>query len=478
MKKIFFPVVLALVFLLSVITVSAADIELTHQVIADTIPYNGTAQFTLSVYNNQATVDQINVRAANPLWGEIVFDRYIVSVQKGLPEQVTVRITPPKDIGIGVYDIEIWGSSIANPDIRTTDHLRIHVTTEAPRIEPTFDVQNTLLPGENKVTLILKNRGVAGVSDLTGKISSDALTDDYVFDIGSLSAGQTKLVFDQDVIVADRAFGKYPFNFTLYQNNAAVYTVGKQVDVLEKENLDINETRKDTYFGVSGNVKITNNGNTEITRDYSVTFTGLIRFFVTGNPQPSSIESVNGAKILKWTYTIAPGESFSLYYNASFMPVFIFIIVTGIVIYLLLFYFRAQITVTKKVTAAHGDKSIRVSIHIKNNHRYPIQNVVLTDKIHSPLKLAKGFGTVTPSAIRSENKEAHLTWKLGELEALEERVITYNIKSGLKVIATIMLPECYVKGKVKGQQMTFVSNKVAIKGRIDISEGDEYSPSD
>jgi hypothetical protein len=125
-------------------------------------------------------------------------------------------------------------------------------------------------------------------------------------------------------------------------------------------------------------------------------------------------------------------------------------------------------SISKKVSMHKN--SIKVSLTIRNNHRYEITNVILTDHLLSPLKLVKDFGTIEPTAIKTAGKKVSMTWRLGTFGPLEERVVSYDIKSALKVMGTIMLPAAKVRSKIKKVSKTFESNRVAIRGKEGISK--------
>jgi hypothetical protein len=70
---------------------------------------------------------------------------------------------------------------------------------------------------------------------------------------------------------------------------------------------------------------------------------------------------------------------------------------------------------------------------------------VLPNTMGSP----EDFGTLKPTTIQQGTKGKRFIWEIGNLAPHEERIISYKVKSTLKLIGETRLPACVVQYKTK-----------------------------
>ena len=86
---------------------------------------------------------------------------------------------------------------------------------------------------------------------------------------------------------------------------------------------------------------------------------------------------------------------------------------------------------------------------------------MIQDYIPTPLHLTKDdFGTIEPTTIKKKKTKILLTWKFDVLEPREERVISYGMKSRLKVIGKVFLPQAILAQKIGPKKQITVRSKI------------------
>ena len=143
--------------------------------------------------------------------------------------------------------------------------------------------------------------------------------------------------------------------------------------------------------------------------------------------------------------------------------------------YVLAWYYRQDVSITKEIES-HGD-SLKVRVTAKGASRSMLKSVVVEDYVPTPLKLGQKFSPVHPKAIKQEAGKVKLIWRLDNLYPGDERVFTYTMKSSLGVIGDVLLPAAKAKTHIDGESKVFYSNRVAMKGKVKVSELEEEKPS-
>lgn len=103
-----------------------------------------------------------------------------------------------------------------------------------------------------------------------------------------------------------------------------------------------------------------------------------------------------------------------------------------------------------------------IHIHVKNNSRKPIDDVVVTDKVPSVFSISGDF-TVKPTTMKKKHNCVELIWKIGKLNSKEERVLTYNLKSVVEVEGGAKLPPVEIKAvNAKGRHEKVMSKPLLL----------------
>ena len=429
------------------------------------IAYNEQARFSVSVTNNQPVADTICL--VTPSWGSARFDNDQLFLGAKSSASANLKLTPPSDVVIGTYAVEISARSCTKPRVQATALAKIIVTSELPHITSSIDVPGQLAPGTHDLKVVIKNAGTNTISGLSGEISSDFFPTKK-FDIGSVkysdaaSALSEKLAINRNVPV-----GKHTIVVDIYQNGKLLNTQVKRVEVVASSDIQASETVEKNFLRTKHTIVFENIGNQQAAREYSAEFPTGQRPFFFSNPK-ATVTRTNGVSEASWQLNLAPGQKATVIYSVSYTWLITLVIVILILAYILLVYYGKEIVVSKSVSKSA--KSLRVKLSVKNTTNQTLQNVTVTDFVPTPLKVLKEFEMAEPEAIKREHGHVKLVWKLDNLYPNEERVFIYSLKSSLSIFGSLALPQAIARVKVSGKQKSYSSGSVGIAGKLSVSE--------
>jgi 3-deoxy-D-arabino-heptulosonate 7-phosphate (DAHP) synthase len=131
--------------------------------------------------------------------------------------------------------------------------------------------------------------------------------------------------------------------------------------------------------------------------------------------------------------------------------------------------FRSPVTARK--TAANislkegGVSELKIVLNVSNRSNNKLRNIEVIDRIPNIADLEKGLtiGTLHPTKIlKHERKGTIIKWVIDNLDAGDERVISYKIKSHLSILGEFSLTPTIVKFNFKGKEIITHSNSLGI----------------
>jgi len=458
--------IFALLFLLT-IGIARADLSLTVTPVHPDIAWDGTAIFSVTVTNN-GTTDVVRLKPATSEWGTIRFDDYVLTVAGSATTRAYVQ--PPRDVLIGTYALEIQALLNSNPNIRAADFLKLTVTSELAHVEPNWNIPQVMNPGPANVTLILKNTGTFAVDGMTAKLDSSFLKAPVDISVGEMAKNEARVAWTSTLDIPLNTPSKtYSFTLSTFRNNVFVNSYPYPIHILEKESVRADVVTTQKFLGTKYTVALTNVGNIPANNSYKITVPSWQRFFIEGKVKPKT--SVDG-KIAEaaWAYSLPLGASMTLIYTISFMPLLAILIAVLLLLYVGLWYLTQGLSIAKELV--HAERALKVKLHIKNNSTKPQRNIIVEDSIPTPLTLVREFATLHPTAIKKGEGSVKLLWKFDVIWPHEEKILTYNLKSALGVVGTVLLPAAKIrkKGDPGETPKVFVSNRVAVRGNIRAAE--------
>ena len=464
------PLLLAIALILPV--AEAANIDIISQDV-NTVEWDGTANYKVTVKNNDIMPHTLRIRAASLAWGDVVFDENMLYLGTGSQKTVNAKVTPPKDVRIGIYDIQVIAIDEYDTSVRGVGFLRLIANSELPHIDANFITGSAIDPGPTDINLIVKNTGALGQVDLTGTFSTP-FSESRSFDIGALDIEDAKILWQGILDVPYNTKPDiYPFTFTIFQDGEEVSRKIKYVNVLEKETVRADDSIRKNFLQQKHIVTLTNVGNTNAGNSYEIQMSTLDRIFTTSKPVAETSNLQVGQQ-LSWDYELAQGETTTITYLISYIPILEIALSIVLLFYIVAWYYRQDVGIVKEIES-HGN-SLKVKLTARGSSRNMLKSVILEDYVPTPLKLQDNFGSVHPTAVKKESGKVRVVWRIDNLYPGDEKVFTYTMKSSLGLIGDVLLPAAKAKALVGGESKVFYSNRVAMKGKIDVSEIEEEKP--
>ena len=242
------------------------------------------------------------------------------------------------------------------------------------------------------------------------------------------------------------------------------FTTKKQVKVKEYSDLHVDEKAKRFFLKDIVSRVYFNEGNV-VNTEAVVYGTALFNQIFTKTTPKAEVIKKDGQRMYTWKLSISPEGTQVITVVTNFRPLFfiIILIILGVIGY---YVFRSPLVITKEATVLNkeegGISHIKVLLHLKNRSNKPAENVVIMDRVTHIAEVEREFshGTLAPEKIlKHEKKGTVLKWSITMLEAYEERILTYKLKSRLNVIGSMKMPQATVKFKnAKGNTVKISSN--------------------
>ncbi|MCM2326172.1 MAG: hypothetical protein NDI94_06930, partial [Candidatus Woesearchaeota archaeon] len=193
------------------------------------------------------------------------------------------------------------------------------------------------------------------------------------------------------------------------------------------------------------------------------------RFFIQYSPEPTG----RGNNYIKWDFELKPDEEGRVTVIFNYRP-FFYVVLLILLSYLMYYLFRSPILLKKEAlvmgSTKEGISELKVLIHVRNRSPELVEKLALTDLLPSITELGKDIhiGSITPTKIlRNDKKGTLVKWELEALEPLEERIITYKLKTKIIIVGGLTLPRARIKFKTKDSERTVKSNKARIEKAIE-----------
>jgi len=232
--------------------------------------------------------------------------------------------------------------------------------------------------------------------------------------------------------------------------------------------VDLKETsRKDSsLFKTEETYAIVNKGNEPTTAEKSFSVGFFKRLFTHFTPDAVKEKASDGKKYYVIRAELGSEEQLDISVETNYrLLVLIIIIIIAIIV--LYYAFRSPIIVLKNAEplgkTEEGLSEVKIRLYLKNRSRKPVSNIRVVDTVPSIAEIDKRthLGSMEPVSIGKSKRGTVPRWELDVLEAYEERIITYRIKSKLTLIGGIRLPCSRVTFDAgKGKERTTYSNSI------------------
>jgi len=476
MKKI---LVMIFILVLAGCIVSAADSDFMVEVDALVTKINPGQTGIYDIYVSQDSDSEQELKLSLPLdaqWAiqaNPILHLSSLKVQPGERIKTRIQIKPVPTVQSGSYKIPITiGYKDETGAIKTVS-LPLYIygqDTEyrefIPAVNLDVDVPQKVDPRkEYAIRLNFKNRNQLNITDLSIVVTSDLYRNSRVSVLSPLESLTEEFKVKYDDLqkpVKDRI----TVDVSIPSKNVTFDRIVKDIEIQSYSTLEDQQSQQHAFLKRTRTYSVKNIGNVDKETTIKENSNWFRLLFSSFTLKPT-ITKDKDMRVVSWALTLAPMESYSVSVTENYRPLFLLLIIVLVVV-ILYFILRSPVIVKKDVTrlgtAAEDMSEFKVLLHIKNRTGRIIDNVKIIDKIPYIAELKKefGIGTLHPQKIvKQEKKGTIVTWQLPSLECYEERIITYKLRSRLKIIGEMRLPPTLVRYKSrKGGSRKSYSNKV------------------
>ena len=111
---------------------------------------------------------------------------------------------------------------------------------------------------------------------------------------------------------------------------------------------------------------------------------------------------------------------------------------------------------------------MKVRVFVKNRSRRQVNRLRVIDRVPHIAEFITNahLGTLQPSKVtKSERRGTIVRWDIDSLEPYEERIISYKIKSKLKIVGKMVLPPAKIKFHGRANRERVVTSGITKMGR-------------
>ena len=421
------------------------------------------ANFRISITNRQSSVDTFRVIpdefAAFPFSDSIEYinvNPSVITLNPGEEKEVDVNVKilaeaiPNKN-----YRTHIVVNSKTNPTIKKQQDLIVNVIYPKEIVKITSDIGDRVLPGEDfKFSLFLSNSVNKVIKDAEVFITSELFEEKFNLPLYYGADIRKELAFALDPGTEP---GMYTLDVKVYANRELQGSYLKEFVIIKNPDIQEKIERSSDVFVNKIKVVKTNVGNLVAQDSYSFYVGGLATYFTTYNVPPSEI---NKNEVI-WNFEVMPGQSYEIVITTDYRGLWLAILVLIVVIALIVYILGRKVTIKKTTYKVRENKDgiseLKILLHVKNKDR-ALKNIMVMDYLPTLIHPTGEFGTLKPK-IQKGKSGMRFVWHLDVLEAGEERVFSYNVRSKLNIVGNVMLPSAVVSYGKKGRKFIIKSKK-------------------
>jgi hypothetical protein len=460
---------LALVLLVP-IAVHAVSFGVTTNPVKDDIQRNESAVYEVVISNFEQNDASYQIYTIDPGWNTKV-EPLDTTVPPQSQRTFMLYLRPASSAKAD----QAQGVTVNFKDLSTGSVIKkplfvvIRENTQGPAYPPNVNL-DVLMPYDidprNPIPLRLdiRNRNQLNLSNITILVSSPQFSAQESVSLPPLSE-KTKDI-ERISVPATTMPGEQEMNIQLVYQGKVIAQLVKNYRIKEYTQVTQQVSEQSFFFKTEKTIEITNEGNVKNTAIVSVPTSFIKSLFISSN-LPYESEVRDGVRVIFWSIPLDPygTRSFTYTENYRILVLLFLLALISAIVYLLL---RSPVIAVKEAVAIpHGGgvSDIKVRVFVKNRSAKLIQGIQVTDRVPSLADVVKSEspGSMSPTKMATSEKGGTLLrWDLEVLEPFEERILTYQVKSKLKIIGHMKLPNAKIRFTVNSKERAVYSNNIEL----------------
>jgi len=466
-------VLLFIAVLLLSISVSARSFDAIFEPIDNTITFGQLAKFKLEVRNDLSTIETFRVRTLDyPTWElktEPVLNPIQFTVMPDKKREIELFLNPLHISNYGVYDVNVIVELISKKEKLETP-LRVNIVspqagTYVETVLATILMEEKIDPTKDiPIRITLNNQNIIEYPEILVQVESSLIKDEFK---ESLGKKEKKTVSLTESIDPQTPPQEDTLVVKLIANNKTLDTEVKRIEIIEAKEITKEVKSATRFLKKIEDITIKNVGNVQYTEGIKIESSLIQMLFTSSKPKGRFVKE-DEKRYLVVPVDIPPGETTTIQITKNYITLLVIFVLIAIIIGLY-YVFRSPLTIRKTATniafKEGGVSELKVVLNISNRSKNKLKNIEIIDRIPNIADLEKGLtiGTLHPTKIlKHERKGTIIKWLIEELDAGDERVISYKIKSHLSILGEFSLSQTIAKFKFKGKDMITHSNSLGI----------------
>ena len=335
-----------------------------------------------------------------------------------------------------------------------------------PTIVTSVGVPEQIDPREEiPIRIVLNNQNVIDYPELEVRVESNNINKRMTTQLGpkeekilEFTASIDPMTAPQNDRVAVSLYtgGKSIINTIVKDTKIIEYAEARQLDIVKRPLMTTTD-----YELVSNNPSYEGPFRVETTLFGSI--------FSSESPNAKPVVK-NGKRYLEWNVQVTD-HRMQAKVTRNFIPALVVLIVLlglGAAYYM----FRSPLQIRKEtsniVKKEGGVSEMTVLVHVRNHGQGRITDIDITETIPSIVSIERdvSIGSLQPNKIMGHEKKGTtiVKWNLESLDAGEERVLSYKIKTRLSILGSFSFPVAAASFKYNGKTYTSTSNRLNVEG--------------
>ncbi len=425
-KELIFVLILILPLVLA-----SPDLEIEEKAITDTfVPgLDNPAVYQLEIMNKDIT-DTFEIY---DLAGYGVTSRGNFTIQSGETKRINIEIWPEDAVlnnpGMHRFIYKIKGEK--------TGIKESPLTLKVLNLEEVLEINSYNIELDSGSTKIyIKNKGGMDFDKIDARFYSSFFDFNKEVSLNGYEKKEFSVELDKSKI-NNLTAGTYTITSEI-STGGLERTVSNNFKYTEEADIDTSKQRRG-FLITKEIVEKVNRGNLPTLVQVKIEKSILSRLFTFFNSDPSSVKRKGFGVEYVFQEEIGPGEVYTLKSTTNWLYPLILLAAIVIIVYLIKTYSTRDLILKKKATYAKtksGKFALKIRLIVRAKDY--IENISVSDKVPSIVKVHKKFGANKPDKIDEKNRR--LEWNLNSLQKGEERILSYIIYSDISPVGKFELP--------------------------------------
>ena len=433
------------------------------------------ATFQLNIKNNLDKTDEYRIYSLNfPIW-DVRTDPIInpITLELGPKEEGSVELTidPLKIKDIGTYAINVnVRSKLLNKPVSVP--LKVTILSTSPLIGgyiPTIvtgvDVPKKIDPRQEiPIKISLNNQNIIDYPNLVVKIESNLIKETVKTKLGPKEDKTLGLTATLDPLTLPQEENVVVEVFT--DDRSIITPIVRNIKIIEYTEKELVSEKKG-FLLTRSNYNFVSNNN-QYGGKFRVETTLLGSILSSTNPKAKLVKE-DGKRYFVWEAELE-NNSMQATVTKNFIPLtvaILLLIVAAGSYHILRSPLHMRKGVNNIVKSEGGISEMTVILHIKNRAKEKLREIEFTEFIPALVSIGKevSIGSLQPTKIlrHEKRKNTIVKWTIDNLDASEERVISYKIISKLPILGSFSLPAATASFKSNNKVFTSTSNRLSIE---------------